>query len=166
MAQIKIPVELAERFYAARSITGDYSRKQEKKRLMAEVHNLFPAISKRIKLRIAVENPNNPLYCVIRDKHSHVPFDDGQPEPMALAPKVSTATDVNPKKAVAKKAPAKVAAKKPAPKPVAAKKAPAKPKAAPAKLTKSKPSPVAAAKTKTAAKLVVAVKPQPKAKAS
>jgi hypothetical protein len=173
MAQIKISQELAQEFMKARTLP-DYQRRAKRKILMLQVHQMFPALGNK-KIRLAVENPGNPLYLVVRDKRSGEPFDDGQAtvEPVMI----STATDLPKrshskkvaapdlftpaKKAVAKKAPAKVAAKKPAPKPVAAKKA----KAAPAKPTKSKPSPAAAAKTKTAAKLVVAVKPKPKAKA-
>lgn len=147
MAQLKITTELAEKFFAARS--NNYNRKAEKTRLMKLVHDMFPAISRRVKLRIATENPNNPLYCVLRDKHTGVPFDDGQPEPLELAaPLVSTATAVSPAKKAAAKKP--VAAKKT----VAAKAKPVVKPKAPAKVTKPAAKPV-----KAKAKAVAAAKP-------
>ena len=163
MAKLKISKELAEQFMQARLIQGEHSRKIERRKLMKLVHAEFPALSTRIKFKIAVENPNNPLHRIVRDKHTGVPFDDGQPEPLSLeAPMVSTATDVVVKAKSVKSAPAKkvAAAKAPAKKVV---KAPVKAKPAPAKAVKSKSAPVAKAKpVKASAKPVAKAKAKAK----
>jgi hypothetical protein len=120
---------------------GNLTRKREKREIMAQIHREHAAILGRSKIVLFIENPDNPLYCVIRDKRTKMPFTDGKPEPVTNLIQVETVKRAAPaKKVAAKKAPAKKVAAKAAPaKKVAAKAAPmktAKPaakKAAPAK---------------------------------
>lgn len=162
MAKLKISAAIAAQFVAARALSesgGKYSKKRvERRRLMAEVRKQFPALG-RARLLIAVENPANPLYCVIRDLKTGVAFDDGQPEPVVMAPAAVAAPLPNPPAEVVVPAdvletPAKPA--KPAKKPAAvkavkpAKEAVAKPVKAPAKTAKVKAAPVVAAPAKKA----------------
>lgn len=132
MANLKITPALAEQFLKARGL-GAYDKKMERRRLMKEVRKMFPAISRSTRLRIAVENPGNPNYLILRDKRTHDPLDDGQPTPSTP---VSTpaSTPAKQAKTIAKaaiakaKAPAvKSKAKVPAKVVVKAAKKPAKP---------------------------------------
>ena len=146
MAVIKISEAQAKRFLDAR-LLDNYKRKQVKKQLFAEIRRQH-GIPSYTKFRIAVENPDNPNYLVVRDKRSDQPLTNGAPEPVVstvastpapapadVAPVAKAIAKVADKKAAAPKAPAakKAPAKKAAPvKAPAAKKAPAK-KAAPVK---------------------------------
>lgn len=101
MAQLKITVAQANalldirRKFKAGQI-NNYTRKAQKKAVMMEIHRQHRAVigdyvrrgGKRIKLFI--ENPDNPLYCVIRKKSDGMPFDDGQPEAVAVIPATET----------------------------------------------------------------------------
>lgn len=136
MAVIKISEAQAKRFLVAR-LLDNYKRKQVKKQLFAEIRRQH-GIPSYTKFRIAVENPDNPNYLVVRDKRSDQPLTNGAPEPVVStvastpAPAPAAVAPVAAKKAAPVKAPA---AKKPATK------APAKPaakKAAPVKAPAAK----------------------------
>lgn len=115
-----------------------YERKQIKKRVFAEIRKEH-GIPSGTKFKMFVESEDNPLYCVLRNKHTGKPLDNGIPEKVEAPVKLQVQESPAAKPPVAKpvkvakpvaKAPAKPVAK--APKPVA--KAPAKPVAkAPAK---------------------------------
>jgi hypothetical protein len=161
--QVKCTPAQAAAFVAARSLNR-YDRKVIKARLFAQIRREHPAVSAK-KFVLFVENPDNPLYCVLRDKRTKLPLDDGRPEPVAIAAPVAkkaVAKAVPAKKVAAKKAPAKAAPAKAAPAKKVAAKAPVKAKAltkpvkavpkAPAKAAKKvAPTKVAPAK-KTAKK--------------
>lgn len=128
MAYLKITPAMAQRFMQARSLST-YDRKVARKALMREIHQAFPGLG-NAKLKFFVENPDNPMYCVIRNKRTDEPFDDGQPG----APAVELQSDDL--FADAATVIAKAKAKKPAvkvKKPVAKAKPAAKPSKAPAK---------------------------------
>lgn len=130
MAYLKITPAMAQRFMHARSL-GTYDRKVARKALMREIHQAFPGLG-NAKLKFFVENPDNPMYCVIRNKRTDEPFDDGQPD----APAVELQSDDLFADAAPVIAKAKAKAKKPAvkaKKPVAKAKPAAKPSKAPAK---------------------------------
>jgi nucleoid-associated protein YgaU len=144
MSVMKITEQQAQALLDARKLST-YGRKAEKKRIIAEVKRQH-GIPSATRIRLAVENPENPLYRVIRDKKTRLPLNNGvaeAPKPVVQAQSPVTAKSPA-KKAVPAKAPAKVAAK------VAAK-APAK-KAAPAK------APAKVAAKKAAAKKAVPAK--------
>lgn len=126
MSQMLISETQARALLAARTLNTS-ARKATKRSIMRQIHADHPAIGGK-KIVLFIENPDNPMYCIIRDKRTKLPLDDGKVAPKALpAPKTAAPA----KKVAAKKVPAKkVAAAKPAVK-VAAKKVPAK-KAAPA----------------------------------
>lgn len=145
MAQMKCTKLQAQTLLNARS-KSDYERKQIKKRVFAEIRKEH-GIPSTLKFKLFVESEDNPLYCVLRNKHTGKPLDNGIPEkveaPVKLqvqespAAKPPVAKPVKVVKPVAKapaKAPAKPVAKAPA-KPVA--KAPAK---APVKAPAKKPA--------------------------
>lgn len=138
--QVKCTISQAQALLAARSYSRS-SQKAEKRRVFAQIRQDYPSLSRR-KFVLFIEDEGNPLYCVLRDKHTKLPLDDGRPEPLQLAAPVRPTVAPAP---VTKKAGSfKVAApvKKAPVKKVAAKKAPAvKPKApakAPAKTVKAK----------------------------
>ena len=89
MAFMKITTAQAETLLKARSSSN---RRSIKRSVFAGIHRTFP-MTRGHKLAIFIENPENPLYCVLRDKRTKMPLDDGVPAPVAA------------------KAPAKVAAK-------------------------------------------------------
>ena len=132
MAIMKCTVEQANRLLAARNL-GTAARKAEKRAVFGELHRQF-GIPKGTKFVIAIESPDNPNYCVLRNKYTKEALDDGTgtPAPIVAVAPVATVVEVPVKKtAAAKKAPAKTAAAKKAPaKTAAAKKAPAKTAAA------------------------------------
>ena len=145
MAQMKCTSLQAQTLLNARS-KPTYERKQIKKRVFAEIRKEH-GIPSGTKFKMFVESEDNPLYCVLRNKHTGKPLDNGIPEkveaPVKLqvqespAAKPPVAKPVKVAKPVAKapaKAPAKPVAKAPA-KPVA--KAPAK---APVKAPAKKPA--------------------------
>jgi len=150
MSVMKITEQQAQALLDARKLST-YGRKAEKKRIIAEVKRQH-GIPSATRIRLAVENPENPLYRVIRDKKTRLPLDNGvaeAPKPVVKAQSPVTAKSTA-AKTVAKKAPAKVAAKAPAKKAVPAKapakvaaKAPAK-KAVPAKAPAKKVAPAKA----------------------
>ena len=110
----------------------------ERKRIKREVFNQIHAmhgLPKRPRITLFVENPNNPLYRILRDKSTKLPLDDGRPEPVVVA-RVKAPVPAITAKAV-KAAPAKKVAAKAAPA-KAAKAAPAKAVKAPTKATKAK----------------------------
>ena len=171
MAMIKISEAQAQRLLEART-KDRYQRKNIKKAVFSEVRREH-GIPYSTKFRIAIENPDNPMYLVVRNKRTDQPLTNGLPDPVvttaASAPAAHVATPVPaaPAAAVAS-AVSKVAAKKaaaPAKKAAPAAKAPAK-KAAPAvkKAPAKKAAPVkapaakkAAAPAKTPAKKAVSV---------
>jgi hypothetical protein len=157
MAIMKITEQQAQALLDARKLST-YGRKAEKKRIIAEVKRQH-GIPSATRIRLAVENPENPLYRVIRDKKTRLPLDNGvaeAPKPVVKAQSPVTAKSTA-AKTVAKKAPAKVAAKKAAPAP-AKKAVPAK---APAK--KAVPAKKAAAKKAVPAKAPAKKAPTKKA---
>ena len=146
---IKCTPAQADAFVAARSLST-YNRKAAKKRIFAEIRRQHPQARAR-KFVLFVADPSNPLYCVLRDKATKLPLDDGRPEPVQLAAPVAQAKAAPGVRAITKavakkaapakkavvKAPAKKVAAKPAAKPAkAVSKAPAKAvkKAAPTKV--------------------------------
>jgi hypothetical protein len=132
MSIMKITEQQAQALLNARKLST-YARSAEKKRIIAEVKRQH-GIPSGTKIVLFIENPNNPLFRVIRDKRTRMPLNNGVPDtvkpvvqaksPAAKAP-VKVAAKVmakkTPAKKVAAKAPVKVAAK--APVKVAAKKA-------------------------------------------
>ena len=135
----------------------------ERKRIKREVFNQIHAmhgLPKRPRITLFVENPNNPLYRILRDKSTKLPLDDGRPEPVVVA-RVKAPVPAITAKAV--KAAPKAAAKAP----TKAVKAPAKAVKAAAKAVKAAPkaAPKAAAKAVKAAPKAAAkaVKAAPKA---
>lgn len=143
MAQMKCTTLQAQTLLNARS-KPNYERKQIKKRVFAEIRKEH-GIPSGTKFKMFIESEDNPLYCVLRNKHTGKPLDNGIPDkveapvklqvqesPAAKPPVAKPVKVAKPvAKAPAKKAPAKAPAKAPV-KPVA--KAPAKPVAkAPAK---------------------------------
>ena len=121
MAIMKCSVEQADRFLAARSRTT-YERKRIKKEIFAELRRQF-GIPRGTKFVIAVESPDNPDYCVLRNKHTRQPLDDGTGTPAPVVSTVAATAEVA--AAVAEVAAVKKAA---APKKVAAVKKAAAPK--------------------------------------
>lgn len=134
MSIMKITEQQAQALLNARKLST-YARSAEKKRIIAEVKRQH-GIPSGTKIVLFIENPNNPLFRVIRDKRTRMPLDNGVPDtvkpvvqaksPAAKAP-VKVAAKVMAKKTPAKKVAAKVPAKAPVKAPA---KAPAK--AAPA----------------------------------
>lgn len=133
MAQMKCTALQAQELFNARS-KSTYDRKQIKKRVFAEIRKQH-GIPHGTKFKMFVEAPDNPLYCVLRNKHTGVPLDNGIPDkveaPVKLQVQESPATKPpvakpvakvaakapakkTPVKAPAKKAPVKAAAKAPA----------------------------------------------------
>ena len=116
---IKCTPAQADAFVAARSLST-YNRKAAKKRIFAEIRRQHPQARAR-KFVLFVADPSNPLYCVLRDKATKLPLDDGRPEPVQLAAPVAQA-----KAAPGVRAITKAVAKKAAPAKKAVVKAPAK----------------------------------------
>ena len=126
MSIMKITEQQAQSLLNARKLST-YARSAEKKRIIAEVKRQH-GIPSGTKIVLFIENPNNPLFRVIRDKRTRMPLNNGVPDtvkpvvqaksPAAKAP-VKVAAKVmakkTPAKKVAAKAPVKVAAKKAAP---------------------------------------------------
>lgn len=151
--QIKCTTQQAQALLAARSLST-YERKSRRRAIMRQIH-ADHNLPKKPRLVLFVEDPQNPLYCVIRNATTRMPIDDGRPEPVALpAPKVEVKAV---KKAVAKKvaAPAKKVAAKKAPAKAVAKKVAAPAKKVAAKKVATKP---AAKAVKAPAKKVTTVK--------
>lgn len=116
MANLKISQQQAATLLAARTSSN---RKAIKRRVWSEVRTKY-GIPTSVKFRVAIESPDNPLYCVLRNKHTNAPLTDGSPEPVATpvvvaASPAATAKDTAVKAAVKKSTPAKAAAKKAAP---------------------------------------------------
>jgi len=157
----KITEEQAATLLAART-KPSYERKRIKKSVFSAVHSKYPSIG-RAKIRIFIENPNNPDYLVLRDKATGKPFGVTVPDPVPVTQAVSPAAEpAKPAKPKAAAKPAKAAA--PAKEP--AKKAAVKPKAAKPAAAKAAPKAAkAAVKPKAAAKPAakVAAKAAPKA---
>lgn len=136
MAQMKATALQAQELLNARS-KSSYDRKQIKKRVFAEIRRQH-GIPAGTKFKLFVESPENPLYCVLRNKHTGQPLDNGIPDKVEAPVKLQVQESPATKPQVAK--PVKPAAKAPA-------KAPAKtPAKAPAKSVK----PAAKAPAKTA----------------
>jgi len=121
MSIMKISEATAKRLLAARS---SYVRKGIRKGIMAEIRREF-GIPYNVKMVIAVETPDNPDYCVIRNKYTRLPLDNGVNDTPAVTVQTKPVEVEVP---AAKKVAAKPAAKKVAAKP-AAKKVAAKPAA-------------------------------------
>ena len=159
---IKCTPAQADAFVAARSLST-YNRKAAKKRIFAEIRRQHPQARAR-KFVLFVADPSNPLYCVLRDKATKLPLDDGRPEPVQLAASVAqakAAPGVRAKAVAKKAAPAKKAVVK-APAKKAVVKAPAKKAVvkAPAKKVAAKPAAKPAkAVSKAPAKAVKKVAP-------
>lgn len=136
MAILKITTQQAQALLDARKLSIS-ARKAAKKRIFAEIHAQH-GIPRSQKIKMFIENPENPEYLCVRDKRTGKPLDNGVPEPV-----VATAVVATPK-AVPAKAPAK---------PVAAIKPAAKGKAKPAVKTPAKKAPAKAA-VKTVSKPV------------
>ena len=115
MTKMLISSQQAQSLLAARKMYNS-ARKAEKKKIFAAIKSEHGIPSSK-KIVLFIENPNNPLYRVIRDAKTKLPLDNGVAEPVAT-PTVAKSPAV---KAAAKKAPVKAAAKK-----VTAKKAPVK----------------------------------------
>jgi hypothetical protein len=128
---------------------SDYERKQIKKRVFAEIRKEH-GVPAGEKFKLFVESESNPLYCVLRNKHTGEPLDNGIPEKGDFTVKAQSPVTV---KSTAAKAPVKVAAKAPTKAPVkVAAKAPVKVAAkAPAKAPVKAPVKVAAKKAAPAA---------------
>ncbi len=160
----KLTQDQAARMLAAR--TGNaYTRKAVRKAVFAEVRRTYPSIG-RTKLRVAIENPDNPLYLVLRNKYNGEQLGITTPDPVVVKQAVSPAATpavAKPAAPAAKPAKAAAPAKKTAP---AKKVAPAKPatpakKTAPAKAVAKKAAPVKAAATPTVKAPAKAAKPTP-----
>lgn len=154
MAQMLITEAQAQALLKNRSNT--YNRKADKKRIFAEIRKDH-GIPSGTKIKFFIESPDNPLYRVIRNKHTGLPLDNGIPDkvetpkplvqatspatqpPKAKPVKVAPTKKAAPAKKVAAKAPAKAPAKKAAPAKKVAAKAPAK---APAKVASGYPKDV------------------------
>ena len=122
MGTMKCTKLQAQTLLNARS-KSDYERKQIKKRVFAEIRKEH-GIPSTLKFKLFVESEDNPLYCVLRNKHTGKPLDNGIPEkveaPVKLqvqespAAKPPVAKPVKVEKTVAKapakKAPAKKSA--------------------------------------------------------
>lgn len=123
--------------FNARSLSR-YDRKQIKRRIFAEIRAEHK-LPRKPAITLFVENEDNPMFCLIRDKRTKLPLDDGRPEPAPVLPHPAESVKKAPvaKKAVAKKATAP--AKKVAAKPATKKAAPAKKPAAKA-VTKKAPA--------------------------
>jgi hypothetical protein len=127
MSIMKITEQQAQALLNARKLST-YARSAEKKRIIAEVKRQH-GIPSGTKIVLFIENPNNPLFRVIRDKRTRMPLDNGVADTPKTVVQAKSPAAKAPVK-VAAKAPVKVVAKKTPVKKVAAK-APAK-KAAPA----------------------------------
>lgn len=148
MAQLKITEKQGEALLAIRKDfkagkINTYERKRRKGVIMDQIHKDHETIlGKRgrygKKIKLFIENPDNPLFLVIRDKRTGMPFDDGKPEAKKPAiTLVKPVTKAKPK-VTAKAAAKKVATKaKPAAKKASAKKAATKAKT-PAKKSAAK----------------------------
>lgn len=141
MATMKITEDQAARFLKARDLSEN-ARREERKKLFAEIRQMH-GISRNVRFgKIAIQDPANPLYLVLRDKRTNQPLTNSLPEPVV---KVQAAAPAPVAASNSASEPAKPkAAGKPAPKAVkpakAVKKAPeaAQPKAtAPAKKPKT-----------------------------
>jgi hypothetical protein len=159
MANIRITEEQRQRLLASRG-EPDWKRKQIKKQVFGEVR-LANGLHKKQYFRIAIEDPSNPNFLLVRDKRSDKPLTNSLPEPdvsygskpvVATSP-VEDAAEVAAVGAVSAVAAvvAAVATEK-AKKPAAAKiKAPAKVAAKPAAKAPAKASKPAASKVKAPA---------------
>lgn len=123
MANLRISTEQAAQLLKART-GSSYDRKAIKKRIWSELRKKY-GIPTRIKFKVYIEAPDNPLYCVLRNKHTNAVLTDGTPEAAATPVVVaaSPAADVAATDAARKAAVTKVATTVKA---VAAKVAPAK----------------------------------------
>ena len=129
MSQMRISTQQSQSLLAARTLHNS-ARKAEKKKIFAAI-KFEHGIPSSKKIVLFIENPNNPLYRVIRDAKTKLPLDNGVAEPVATptvakspagkAPAKKATVKAWAKKVAAKKAPVKTSAKK-----VAAKKAPVK----------------------------------------
>lgn len=119
MSIMKISATQAERLLAAR---GSYDRKAKKKAIFAEIRAQH-GIPKSTKFKVAVEDPSNPDYLVIRGKYNGIPLDNGLTPTAPVVPTIAASPAAPAKKVPVKKAPPKAA---PVKKTAAAKKAPAK----------------------------------------
>ena len=136
MSIMKITEQQAQALLNARKLST-YARSAEKKRIIAEVKRQH-GIPSGTKIVLFIENPNNPLFRVIRDKRTRMPLDNGVPDTAKPVVQAKSPAAKAPVK-VAAKAPVKVAAK------VMAKKTPAKkaPAKAPVKVAAKKAAPAA-----------------------
>jgi hypothetical protein len=126
--QIKCTTTQAAELLNARKLPT-HQRKAVKKRIFQQIHAMH-SLPKKPPIVLFVENEDNPLYCVIRDKRTRLPLDDGRPEPKSTAvtkslPAPADSLKTAPKKAVKAKAVAvvKKAAAKAVAKPVSKAKA-------------------------------------------
>jgi hypothetical protein len=117
MSIMKITEQQAQALLNARKLST-YARSAEKKRIIAEVKRQH-GIPSGTKIVLFIENPNNPLFRVIRDKRTRMPLNNGVPDTVKPVVQAKSPAAKAPVK-VAAKAPVKVAAK------VMAKKTPAK----------------------------------------
>lgn len=114
--QMKITQVQASRLLAARQLSGD-TQKTARKAVFEEIRRDH-GIGLATKIRVAVEDPSNPMYLVIRNKRTGMPLDNGIPAPIPVAvasvPVEAQATTVVKKptaKSVKAKAPVKKASK-------------------------------------------------------
>jgi hypothetical protein len=168
MAMMKITVAQADALLAARKMTRQ-AQKAARKSVYAEIRQQH-SIPKAVKLTLFVETPDNPLYCVIRNKATGKPLDNGIPEPVVTVaampePVPAIPAEVPTKAPETAATPAKKAAKVKAPAPAqVAQKAPKTAKPA-AKVAVKAPAQVAQKAPKTGKPVAkAAVKAKPVAK--
>jgi hypothetical protein len=87
MAIMKITEAQAKRLLDAR---GRYDRKSIKKSVFTEIRNQH-GIPRTTKFKVAIEDPSNPDYLVIRGKYDGKPLDDGTtPAVAAIVPGIAS----------------------------------------------------------------------------
>ena len=88
MANIRISDIQAATLLKARTASA-YERKSIKRRIWSELRAKY-GIPSSIKFKVAIEAPDNPLYCVLRNKHTNVALTDGAAEPVATPVALAT----------------------------------------------------------------------------
>ena len=93
MAQMKCtPAQAIELLRIRRNMSGR-ARKSAKMAIIKAIKRANNIASHK-RIVLFIENPANPLYCVIRDRTSKLPMDDGKPE--ALSAPIATTTPARP----------------------------------------------------------------------
>lgn len=91
MAQMKCTVEQAQQLLNIRKTMSGRARKSAKMAIIKAIKK-EAGLQSTARIVLFIENPDNPLYCVIRDRRTKLPFDDGKPAAIA-APTTQVAAD-------------------------------------------------------------------------